>query len=137
MKRPSKLQVAHHYESRQTPPLSASLNRLQHKGERVQFSGKCLYGRQYGNYAHRFLTARAAARVRTQSFRPKWRSKSSRARRSPSSLNTTDFALDFGSEMYPFAWRRSIVSQSCDFQARPWPAGVSHSSARIISSILS
>jgi hypothetical protein len=44
------LQVAHHYESRQTPPLSASLNRLQHKGERVQFSGKCLYGRLYGHY---------------------------------------------------------------------------------------
>ena len=36
-------------------------------------------------------------------FRPKWRSKSFRAWRSPSSLKATDFALDLGSEMYPLA----------------------------------
>src|SRR5262245_33850071 len=48
----------------------------------------------------------------------KCRSNSRRDNSSPSGLSTTDFALLFGSEMYPRAWIRSSASQSWDFHVR-------------------
>src|SRR5690606_12528725 len=61
--------------------------------------------------------------VSSLSYSPrKYRSNSSAANRSPSSVSRTDFAFVFGSVINPLAWRRSSASQSCPFHARrtPW-----------------